>query len=691
MRRNHFKGIPLLSFSNCISKLLYAAALIILAATGFEAAAQSSGIPGNLRLDGQGRPMGAATKGNDSLKQRDKNEDSITIYYRLFDSSRILRPDSSINDYTKRYALPADFVWLGSLGNAAHSVLFSPNTRAGFDAGFHGYDIYRTTLEGTKQYQTTRPYTTLDYLLGPRTEQTIKVLHTQNIKPLWNAAFDFRFISMPGHFKNSNSAHSNIKLHTTFSTKDRRYSGFALFLTNRNRISENGGIRSDTFLNNSNTAYNTLFNIPTWLGGDGDFTQNPFGGSYTTATEYKQKQFFLRHQYDLGQRDSIFDADSNVIKRFFPRFRLQHTLSYNNSSYAYTDLATESADYAKLYLDRYGLSLVAVPLKLKDTWKDISNEGAVILFPEKTNQDQFLKLGAGLQLLGGSFGNTGENFSNTYLLGEYRNRTKNQKWDINANGKLYLAGLNSGDYQAAISLQTNLGAKLGALRVGFQNINRSPSFVFETKSNFIVQGNANFNKENWTILSADLYINRLGAHLTGKYFLVSNYTYWADYYRASQQATLQNVLLIGAEKAFKLSKHWNWYAELFLQQATGTAINLPLMYTRQRLAYEGVFFKNLNLSTGLELRYYSPYQPDDWSPFNGQWVVQNRQKISNRPDAAAFLHLRIRGLRIFIRAENLNTVNFSNGFSFTKNNLSAPLFPTPGFIFRLGFFWSFVN
>jgi hypothetical protein len=324
-------------------------------------------------------------------------------------------------------------------------------------------------------------------------------------------------------------------------------------------------------------------------------------------------------------------------------------------------------------------------------WNDLSNEGAILIFPEKSNQEQFLKAGAGYQMLFAEFGNARERFTNLYLMGEYRNRTRNRKWDMNANGKLYLAGLNSGDYNASISLQTDFGKKIGALRVGFQNINRSPSFVFETKSSFIVTGNSSFNKENWTILNADLYIPSIKLHLLGEYYLVSNYTYWDDFYHARQQSTLQNVLHIGGEKVFRLSKHFNWHSELHFQQPTGSDINLPLVYTRNRIAFEGTFYKKLLLSVGIDTRYFTPFNTDDWSAFNGQWVVQNHTRVSNLPDIAAYLHFRMRTFRLYVRAENLNTVSFSDGFSFTNNNLAAPLYPTPGFIFRLGIYWGFIN
>src|SRR4051812_41790924 len=65
-----------------------------------------------LRYDAQGHVIPNAPKqaGQDSLKHRDNTEDSITIHYRFFDSTTIRNLDSSINDFTKRYPLPADYV-----------------------------------------------------------------------------------------------------------------------------------------------------------------------------------------------------------------------------------------------------------------------------------------------------------------------------------------------------------------------------------------------------------------------------------------------------------------------------------------------------------------------------------------------------------------------------------------------------
>jgi hypothetical protein len=65
--------------------------------------------------------------------------------------------------------------------------------------------------------------------------------------------------------------------------------------------------------------------------------------------------------------------------------------------------------------------------------------------------------------------------------------------------------------------------------------------------------------------------------------------------------------------------------------------------------------------------------------------------IKNLPDVSAYLHFRIKGFAGFLRAENLNTASFKNGFGFINNNFAAPHYPMQGFTIRFGIRWWFVN
>ena len=127
-----------------------------------------------LTYDSQGRLM--KKNKQDSLQHRDKYADSITIFYRYFDSTRTRSLDSSINDYDKRGLLPFTYENLGNLGTAARSLLFNPILKAGWDAGFHQYDPYKFTVENTRFFQTTRPYTELGYTPVSYTHLTLPTI-----------------------------------------------------------------------------------------------------------------------------------------------------------------------------------------------------------------------------------------------------------------------------------------------------------------------------------------------------------------------------------------------------------------------------------------------------------------------------------------------------------------------------------
>jgi len=203
-----------------------------------------------------------------------------------------------------------------------------------------------------------------------------------------------------------------------------------------------------------------------------------------------------------------------------------------------------------------------------------------------------------------------------------------------------------------------------------------------------------FKKENSTHLFASYFLPSFKLRLTGHYYLATNYTYFTNYYEAQQESVLFNVFRLGLEKTIKFGKRWNWHTDIYFQQVVGDApVNVPAIYTRNRIAYEGnLGFKNLDIAMGVELRYRAAYKADNYSPALGQFFYQDSITIRNPlPDISGYVHFRIRPFTAFIRFENLNTGQNLEGFSFTRNNLVAPDYAMPGLQFRIGIFWKFVN
>lgn len=647
------------------------------------------------RLQGAGSMGGGGgSKGGDSLGHRTGLEDSVTITARYLDTSRYAKLDSSFADFSLRFPIPNEYAYLGNTGNAAKSMIFSPLKKAGWDPGFHAFDIYQFGLNETKFYNTTRPFSELGYLLGSKAEQMIRILHTQNISPDWNAAFEYRMINSPGYFKSQNTSHNSYRINTSYQSKNRRYHAFFVILSNKIQSAENGGMQDTADFINNVTSYKDRLLIPTNLGDNTGSTRSVFSSKINTGTKYKNFTFFLRHQYDLGRKDSVV-TDSSVIPLFYPKVRAEHNFKYSSYTYSFADANGEAVNpNDTFYAAKYGFRTGSAQVLIQDQWREISNDFSLYQFPDEKNSQQFFKLGATLQNLFGNFDAASRTLYNISGHAEYRNKTRNQKWDIEANGELFLAGYNAGNYDAYISLKRFISKQVGSLQAGFQNINRTPSFTFEPGSSFNFSGSTGFGNENITNIFAiiDQPIRQL--RLTGNYYLITNYTYFTEYYKAQQSAPLFNLLQVSADKRFNFTRHWSLASRVTLQQKAGAVdLNVPLFYTTHRIAYEGnLGFKNLAMIVGAEVLYHSPYKADGYSPVTGQFFYQDQQTISlKRPELNGFLHFRIKRFTAYIRTENLNTIRVKEQFGFTNNNFAFPNYAYPGMVFRLGIFWTFIN
>lgn len=641
-----------------------------------------------LSFDNQGRPMRRGS-GSDSLKKRDNLADSITIFFRYFDSTRTRRFDSTLNDYSLRSPIPYTHYNMGNMGSAAQSYLFQPRMLPGFDPGFHAFDIYNYSLENTRLFQTTRPYTEFNYSLASSAEQMISFLHTQNKKSNFNFSAEYRFSNAPGNLKNQNASINNFRFTSRYQTNNKRYEGLLIAIINKNAAAENGGLENEARLD---SLFNNAFELPTRLGRAGLVSRNPFNTSVNTGNIYRETTVFYRHHYDIGQKDSLV-TDSSVIKLFYPRLRFEHDLNYSTRQYRFFDYNIDSVNSDR-YRKYFNFRNPSDTIQYSDQWNRLSNTFSLISYPDKKNLSQFLKLGVTLENIRGTFQDTTTlaGLYNIYASGEYRNRTRNQVWDMEARGSLYINGLNAGDYDAFISLKRMLSKKTGYLTVGFNNVNRSPAMLFDRISSFPISNRTDYNKQNLTRLFGKYENPQQRLSITGNYYLVSNYLYFDSFFTARQAATVFNVLQISLNKQFRLSRKWNWYSEVHLQPLTGQPpVNLPLIFTRNRVAFEGTFYRNLQLSTGLEMIYHTPYERDNYSPFLGQFFVQNGTTFSNRPDIHYFMHFRIRSFQGFFRLENLNSLNIKKGFEFTQLSRLADHYRQLGLWMRFGLWWSFVN
>ncbi|MEQ1552908.1 MAG: putative porin [Ferruginibacter sp.] len=620
------------------------------------------------------------------FERRDDLADSITISYRYMDSVRRYGLDSSINDFDNYFPVSSAYQYLGNNGAAAFPLIFKSLVKIGFDAGFLAYDVYKFKLEDTKFYKTNGPFSMLGYQLASGKEQMIQALHTQNPKKNINVGVEYRLISAPGRFLNQNNNHNNIRLFSTYQGKRKRYNASFVVISNSIKASENGGIVADSLLLSPEKKERNYINV--LLGNSNSNSPNPFKSGVSTGHIYKERILFYRHSYDIGKKDSVAVNDSTTEYLFYPKLRIQHTLTLQTNTYEFKDNAGDSA----LYRNSYGLGLKKKidSFDRYEKWKLFTNDFSLISFPDTKNAAQFILAGISLQTIQGTAKFGAIKFYNAMLHGEYRNRTRNKLWDMILKGEFYLNGNNTGDYNIQAAVGRVLNKKMGAVNLYFSNVNRTPSFIFDARSMFNIDTINTTKKEN---------ITTIGGTATNKYLtlsvqniLINNFAYFSNFHKNEQYAKPINILQIMASKKIRLKKNIYYYGDVILQKTDkAAAIKLPLIYTRSRVAYEGSLYKNLLLSAGIEMRYYTAYKANNYAPITGQFTPQDTMVIKNLPDISAFLHFRIRSFAAYLRAENLNTMSFKNGFGFVNNNFAAIHYPTQGFMIRFGIKWWFVK
>jgi len=652
-------------------------------------------ILGYLAASGQNNPMSRFQNvghggGKDSLRRR--KDDTMSINFRYLDSSRLQKIDSEVYNFYLRYPLKPTYVDFGNIGTASHDLLFNPFMKPGWDGGWHAYDPYVTTIEDSRFYNTTKPYSELGYLLGSHAEQMIYLMTTQNITRNWNAFFEYRLINSPGTFNNQNTNHNNYRFTSWYRSKNKRYQAFLLLLGSKLESSENAGIQNNEDLKSS--TYTNRFTIPTNMGNQTNFnsTNQFFSSTVNTGTLYTTGFFELRQQYDIiGLKDSVV-TDTVVTPLFYPKFRAEQTINYSTYHEHFVDNNPLAAYYDS------NLNFISTPdtVNLSDLWHVLTNDFSLYSFPDSKNPQQFLKAGITVQSMTGTYNSGTVSYYNLFLHGEYRNKTRNKKWDVEAYGNFYVNGTNAGDYNVYASLKRQISKNLGFLQLGFENVNRSVSMAWTQQSSFGFGVTQNFAKENVIHLFGSYDQPKLALTLNANYYLMNNYPFFSGYYTPAQETNPFNVLIVSADKRLAITRHMILRATVFLQKVAGASpVHIPLFVTQGQIGYEGKLgLKNLMLATGLEFRYYTPYLADGYSPMVSQFFTQYQTTIAQHlPDLDVYVNFRIRSFVAYFRLENLNTAGFlpTSGFGFVNNNFVAPSYPDAGLKIRFGIFWSFVN
>ena len=90
------------------------------------------------------------------------------------------------------------------------------------------------------------------------------------------------------------------------------------------------------------------------------------------------------------------------------------------------------------------------------------------------------------------------------------------------------------------------------------------------------------------------------------------------------------------------------------------------------------------IQTGITFSYFSKYYANSYNPLLSEFNLQNNVEIGNYPVIDVFINARVRSMRLFLKAEHINTLLSKKG-----NYYSAPNYPYRDYVLRFGIVWNF--
>ena len=579
-----------------------------------------------------------------------------------------------------------EYLNLGNMGSEAYPIKFEPLHNPGFSNGLRQYDLYWLHLDDIKYYDLKRPFSELTMNLGLKQELNFRGTHSQNIGDRFNFGIYFNRNQSKGYFQRQQNIGNNVSVYANYLTKNKKFRTIAAFAINSFKSQQNGGIVND-YINDTNQIPYTKELLEVHL--------------QTASSNYRDLFGKVNQAYEIGYKFDKRINDTLIEKAYQPLFSLNYEFGLGRNRFDYKDKSTtlDSAYYNEFFFRN------PYTLKINDTlanslrYAKITNQIAFQFLGYKKVKGQEgkpINLMAGVSLIHENFelkqNFYEQTFNNLSVKGYVRsNELAHKKWNYTAAAQFFLAGYNLGDLDIRGGIHYDF-KKLGILFINGIWSRQAPAWIENHYHNSTNSWNNNYKKTNTIEFNAGYVIRpinkklKIYAKAEVNYYLVNNYIYWN---LNSKPIQLSNVLnVFNAAIQFNLSYghiHFDNYA--MLQRSNRSdVIQFPTWFVKSSLYYENYVFKRAMLAqVGVDMRYWSNYNANNYNPLIGQFFLQDQLTMSNLPVLDLFINLKIRTVRIFLKGNNLLEGVGSKGY------YTGYLYPADQRSFKLGVTWRFLD
>lgn len=566
------------------------------------------------------------------------------------------------------------FLSKGGIGLSHYSIY--PTLAANIDWIFQP-DInigYTKTPTNVAFYQTKRPFTQLGYASSLKSEYQLKVAHTQNITPRWNASFDIDFINPDAIYANSQAKNSHADFTTNYYSADARYQLYAGLIWQRMIMGESGGLTSDSIFTN-HSGQGSLSGLPVL---DARRTVNfsqmtAFAHqSYNFVQQVQQVKQRVRYEFidsttidTIYWNDTIQPADYKVLNNGVIGFDLnwnkwRHTLYNANTVQSATGVLYWTNDaYSDARWDNpFKITVGATTQYNHISEKDSANYSIFIITPYAN----IVK-----KLWHGHLGATLEHDLGSDYAALCRRLSVNYLWSIDS----------------LRSLTTTLTTQYAETPFFLTHYHANGlHWDHELKNTSTFKADISYSKSNR--IECNISATRLVNHAWLSMVQTATDTFLMPMQNES------SFWLIQARLIYHL-KLWGWLCydmQQMLQYSTDeNQMRVPLWATKNSLYTDiPVFNKALTIQVGLDLRYHTLFYADAYSPEAGAFYYQNDVKIGNYLWGDIFVNLQLKRAVIYAKAGHLNSLWESH-----PNYFILPHYPGNKLGIYYGVVWKFFD
>lgn len=616
------------------------------------------------------------------------------------------RIDTSFADYETYNPLLRQTLTAQTLGNIGSSAQSNNYFDRSFDPDQFlfekNYKYFGKWAKDIHFYNTTKPFTLLEYGQWfnnkPKGESWLKVLHTQNVNPTLNWGFSYGSIASQGKYLNQEAKDNSLNLFASYNVD--RYDLWFTIGKNKFTNQENGGLLYPSDITNPDLKPE---NLPVWFEGTSAETKNSFA--------------VIAHQYKFGKWIKVREKNEE-FQKFIPQFTLMHTFDFTDNSRYFQEVEPNPFnDYSdsrgKVYFygntntpyiketkgttalpstqDKSGMKRVTNMFYLKSVEAPdrkytfgkqayIGNDIIKVYYPREelvyTPAMQQPPLGL----------TQPHHLTNTFVGGSIF-RSEGKFWNWNTSGRYYIQGYRFGDFDLSGQIDKPIKSSKDTsfVKINASMTNTTPDYFYNHFYSNHFKWDNNFNRTYELKLGAE-YDNPYRRFKAGaKYSIVTNYMYWDEASLPAQASSEFSVAQIYLKKDFVFGGLNILNSVLYQKSTTEKYIHVPEVSMRNTIFIQGVYAKVLTFQFGADFRYDTEYYADYYSPALGMFYVQDKEKIGGFPWLDAFVNLKIKRTRFYVKYSNIGTKIVKSGY-----------YTTPGYAAQVatasfGLSWTFYD